>query len=172
MLRWRVKGNNLHESRVMIECGGVWVEIFEQSGAPERRVTKATLAALEEEFAKFLKNPQDVVAAAQIGSREMAIRFAGQDSQPFRLLKGMQPGMYVVLYALNPGEPGFESGFAFLGHLGYNATSGGLDHDLGIYSGLAFARRKTCRSRYAMAGPVGEPCRLGFARLAWGSSRR
>jgi len=100
------RGNNLHESRVMIECGGVWVEVFEQSGKPERRVTKATVTALEEEFSEFLKNPQDAVAAAKARSRELASRLAGKDGQPFRLVTGMQPGIYGVVYSLNPGEPG------------------------------------------------------------------
>ncbi|MCU0871674.1 MAG: hypothetical protein MUE50_04960 [Pirellulaceae bacterium] len=99
-------GNNLHESRVMIECGGVWVEVFEQSGEPERRVTKATVTALEEEFSEFLRNPKAALAAAQARSRELASRLVGKDGQPFRLLTGMQPGIYGVAYSLNPGEPG------------------------------------------------------------------
>lgn len=99
-------GNNLQESRVMIECGGVWVEVFEQSGEPERRVTKATVTALEDEFSEFLRNPKDAVAAAQAKSRELASRLAGKDGQPFRLVTGMQPGIYGVVYSLNPGEPG------------------------------------------------------------------
>lgn len=99
-------GNGLHESRVMVECGGVWVEIFEQSGSPERRVTKATVANLEKEFSEFLKDPESSVSAARAKSRELAIRLAGKDKHPFRLLTGMQPGIYGVAYALNPGEPG------------------------------------------------------------------
>ena len=99
-------GNNLHESRVMIECGGVWVEVFEESGTPERRVTKATVTALEREFSEFLRNPKDAVAAAQAKSRELARRLAGKDGRPFRLVQGIQPGIYGVVYALNPGEPG------------------------------------------------------------------
>jgi len=99
-------GNNLHESRVMIECGGVWVEIFEQSGNPERRVTKATVTILEKEFSEFLKNPEDAVVVAKTRSRQLASRLAGDDDHPFRLLTGMQPGIYVVVYSLNPGEPG------------------------------------------------------------------
>jgi hypothetical protein len=99
-------GNNLHESRVMIECGGVWLEIFEQSGNPERRVTKATVNILEREFSEFLKNPEDALAAAQVRSRELASRLAGDNGHPFRLLTGMQPGIYGVVYSLNPGEPG------------------------------------------------------------------
>ncbi len=99
-------GNNLHESQVMIECGGVWVEIFEQSGKPERRVTKATVALLEQEFSEFLKNPEDAIAAAQAKARELAIRFAGKNDHSFRLVMGMQSGIYNILYSLNPGEPG------------------------------------------------------------------
>ncbi|NLT48379.1 MAG: hypothetical protein GXX92_08180 [Clostridiales bacterium] len=99
-------GNQLHESRVMIECGGVWVEIFEQSGSPERRVTKSTVANLEKEFFDFLKSPEAAVTAARKRSRELASRHAGDDGHPFRLLTGMQPGIYGVVYSLNPGEPG------------------------------------------------------------------
>ncbi|MGB7328902.1 MAG: hypothetical protein WBD31_28745 [Rubripirellula sp.] len=100
------RGNGLHESRVMIECGGVWVEVFEQSGEPERRATKATLAALEHEFSVFLMNPEAALAAAHARSRDLASRLAGKDGHPFRLLTGMQPGIYEVAYSLNPGEPG------------------------------------------------------------------
>ncbi len=99
--------NNLHESRVMIECGGVWVEVFEQSDKPERRLTKATIAALEKEFEEYLRNPKDAVAAAKTRSGEWASRHAGKDGHPFRLVTGMQPGIYGVVYSLNPGEPGF-----------------------------------------------------------------
>ncbi len=99
-------GNHLHESRVMIECGGVWVEIFEQSGTRERRITKATIEALEKKFSGFVANPSEAVSNARGKAREMALRLAGADGQPFRLLEGMQPGIYGVLYSLNPGEPG------------------------------------------------------------------
>jgi hypothetical protein len=99
-------GNNLHESRVMIECGGVWVEIFEQSGKPERRVTKATVAALEKEFSEFERAPESALAEVRARSRQLANRLVGKDGHPFRLLTGMQPGLYSVVYSLNPGEPG------------------------------------------------------------------
>lgn len=99
-------GNQLKESRVMIECGGVWLEIFEQSGKPERRVTKATIKVIEKEFARFLNDPNGTVEQARERSRSLALRLAGKDAQPFRLLTGMQPGIYGIAYALNPGEPG------------------------------------------------------------------
>lgn len=97
---------NQHASRVMIDCGGVWVEIVEHSGRPERRVTKATVAALEKEFSEFVRDPEAAVAKAQARSREWASRLVGKDGKPFKLITGMQPGIYEVVYALNPGEPG------------------------------------------------------------------
>jgi len=100
------RGNNLHESRVMIECGGVWIEIFEQSNNPERRVTKATVTALEKEFSEFERDPQAALARVRARSRELASRLAGKEGYPFRLQVGMQPGIYGVVYSLNPGEPG------------------------------------------------------------------
>ena len=99
-------GNQMQESRVMIECGGVWVEIFEQSKAAERRVTQASIAVLEGEFSEFLKDPPAAVGRAKQSSRALALRLAGTTGEAFRLLEGMQPGIYGVAYSLNPGEAG------------------------------------------------------------------
>ncbi len=65
-----------------------------------------TLGALEKEFSDFLRDPEAAVAEGRTRSRELASRLAGQDDHPIRLLTGMQPGIYCVVYALNPGEPG------------------------------------------------------------------
>jgi hypothetical protein len=100
------RGNDLHESRVMIDCGGVWVEIFEQSGDPERRVTKATLFALEREFSEFVRDPERALDQVKNRSRTLATRRAPKDGHPFHLRNGMQPGIYEVTYSFNPGEPG------------------------------------------------------------------
>jgi len=100
------QGNQLDESRVMIDCGGIWVEIFEQSNNPERRVTKATISQLEKEFSEFLKAPEAAVKDARLKARELVTRMAGDDKHPFRLVSGMQPGIYEVVYSINPGEPG------------------------------------------------------------------
>lgn len=100
------EGNRMHESRVMIECGGAWVEVFEQSNALERRVTKASVATLEAEFSEFQKDPAAAVKRAQGLARDLALRLGGASGEPFRLLEGMQPGIYGVAYSLNPGEPG------------------------------------------------------------------
>lgn len=99
-------GNRLQSSQIMIECGGVWVEIFEESDNPERRVTKATIANLEKEFSEFLKDPEKTLNAARSISNKLADRLAGEDKHRFRLFAGMQPGMYCVEYLLNPGAPG------------------------------------------------------------------
>lgn len=99
-------GNNLDANRVMIDCDGVWLELYEESGTRERRVTKATLRMLEHEFAEFLKNPAAAVAAARQRSRDIALATANKTGVPLMLQNGMQPGMYVARYTLNPGEPG------------------------------------------------------------------
>lgn len=99
-------GNQLHESRVMIDCGEVWVEVFEQSTQPERRVTKATLAALEKEFSDFMKDPDEILNQARFRSRELAKAIADTDGPSVRLMNGMQPGKYVAVYSLNTGEKG------------------------------------------------------------------
>lgn len=97
-------GNGMHESRVMIECGGVWVEIFEQSMAPERRVTKATLNELEAEFSQFVKDPSVAVKDAKDRSRDLARRLAGPAGTPLELAGGL--GMYEARFSLNPAEAG------------------------------------------------------------------
>lgn len=100
------EGNRMRESRVMIEGGGVWVEVFEQSEALERRVTKATVETLEAEFSEFMKDPPTAVSRAKAQARDLALRLGGASGEPFRLLEGMQPRIYGVAFSLNPGEPG------------------------------------------------------------------
>ncbi len=100
------EGNRMHESRVMIECGGAWVEVFEQSNALERRVTRASVETLEAEFSEFMKDPAASVKRAQGRALDLALRLGGESGEPFRLLEGMQPGIYGVAFSLNPGEPG------------------------------------------------------------------
>ena len=66
------------------------VEVFEESTARERRLTKAVLAFLKGEFAG-LKLPEDAVK---------------RGADEFILRNGMQPGIYNLTLRLNPGEPG------------------------------------------------------------------
>lgn len=100
------KEYGLYKSRVMIECGGVWVEIFEESDKPERRVTKAIITVLEKEFFDFANDPIAALNKAQARSRELARRHVSKDGPTFQLVNGMQPGIYEVAYSLNTGEPG------------------------------------------------------------------
>ena len=121
-------GNSLQESRVMIECGGVWVEIFEQSGTLERRVTKASIEALNAEFDQFMSDPPKALAEAKERSRELAQQLASTDGKPFHLLEGMQPGIYGVNYSLNPGEAGSVYLKAFEVTLGTALSPDDLKH--------------------------------------------
>lgn len=98
--------NNMKESTVMIECGGVWIELFEQSTNLERRITKASITFLENEFSAFVKNPKAAITAARARSRSLASRLVDSSNHAFKLINGIQPGIYVVAYALNPGESG------------------------------------------------------------------
>ena len=99
--------NGLDKSRIMIECGGAWVELFEQSSAPERRITKAMIAELEKEFARFLENPEAAINEAKSRASALARRINDtQGNAALILCNGMQPGIYVAHYMLNPGAPG------------------------------------------------------------------
>ncbi|MES2307440.1 MAG: hypothetical protein V4507_01140 [Verrucomicrobiota bacterium] len=99
-------GNNLQESRVMIQCGAVSIEIFEQSNKPERRITKATITALENEFSEFQKDPQSAIERARERSRKLVESSVDSKDFPIRLRNGMQPGIYEVTYSINAGEAG------------------------------------------------------------------
>lgn len=66
------------------------VEVFEESTARERRLTKAVLSLLKDEFAG-LKLPEDAVK---------------RGADEFILRNGMQPGIYNLTLRLNPGESG------------------------------------------------------------------
>jgi len=100
------RGNGLDESRIMIDCGKVWVELFEQSSAPERRITKAAIGELEKEFARFLDNPEAAVNEARLRSAGIASRIGARENAALILCNGIQPGIYVAHYRLNPGAPG------------------------------------------------------------------
>ena len=67
------------------------VEIFEQSSACERRITKTALAFLKDEFASLTNLPPDTVTRGPAS---------------FVLRNGMQPGIYNLTLRINPGEPG------------------------------------------------------------------
>jgi hypothetical protein len=92
---------SLHESRVAFDEGGVKVELFEQSEAPERRMTKAAISALENEFAPIAASPTWATAKAQLPADAITTGPAS-----FTLHNSTQPGIYSAEIRCNPGEPG------------------------------------------------------------------
>lgn len=83
------------ESHLIIETeGNLNVEIFEQSGAKERKVTKASLKYLEKEF-------QHLVTGEHFPGNNI---HNGQAS--LELTNSFQPGIYDARIWVNPGEAG------------------------------------------------------------------
>jgi hypothetical protein len=80
---------------------GIAVEVFEESAAKERRLTKATLRFLEDELRLLASHPtwetiQNIVPPGSIISGEPSLM----------LRKSFQPGIYNPEIRVNPGEPG------------------------------------------------------------------
>ena len=93
------KGNGTDQSHCVIQCGGIVVEIFEQSSGAERRLTKASLKMLEEEF--------HALAAKNEWSGDLLPANSIKVGTPtIELFNGMQPGIYNIEGWLNPGEAG------------------------------------------------------------------
>lgn len=92
---------SLHESRVAFDQGGVKVELFEQSETPERRITKAAISELENEFAPIAAAPTWTTAKAQLPADAITT-----GAPTFTLYNSMQPGIYNTEVRCNPGEPG------------------------------------------------------------------
>jgi len=93
--------NGMLASHCVIEGGSMLAEIFEQSGRPERRLTKAALDFLRAEFGPLAREP----------SREKIRRLLPAQSvikgKPWlEIRKTYQPGIYDCKIRVNPGEPG------------------------------------------------------------------
>lgn len=95
-------GNGLFESSVSLPAGTLWVEQFEQSGARERRITRAAFAELEKEFGRLLDDP------TWSGARELlpADAILKEAAPSLELYESFEPGIYDALIRANPGEPG------------------------------------------------------------------
>lgn len=94
-------GNQMHESRCIVQEGDIVVEVFEQSSGRERRLTKAALAQVEQEMAPLAAQPtwEKIRETVPPGS----IR---QGKPSFDLRDAFQPGIYNSEIWINPGEPG------------------------------------------------------------------
>ena len=95
------RGNDLMESHVVIPVEDVLVELFEQSDAPERRITVAAVTELEREFAALLAAP-DWSHAEKLLPRG-AIMFGAPSIE---LSESFQWGLYNAAVRCNPGKPG------------------------------------------------------------------
>lgn len=96
-------GNSLFQSSVGLPAGSLWVEQFEQSGAPERRITRAAFTELEKEFGRLLEDPTWSGARALLPTDAILM-----DAVPpsLDLHESSEPGIYDVVIRANPGEPG------------------------------------------------------------------
>ena len=93
--------NGLEESAVVIRADDLVVDIFEKSGAKERRLTKAALAHLEEEFRPLAETPD--VATIRARLLPSGVR---RGAPSFELRRSEHRGVYTSEVWLNPGEPG------------------------------------------------------------------
>ena len=95
------EGNQMHESHCVISADSMVVEVFEQSEAPERRLTTAALNFVEAELVHLVENPswdtiRKILPADSIRTGEPS----------FDLRNSFQPGIYDSIIWVNPGEPG------------------------------------------------------------------
>lgn len=92
-------GNQMQESHCVISGGSFVVELFEQSSAKERRLTKAALSSLDQEFGALLNNPTWKTIAKMLPTGSIRSGSASFD------LRGGD-GTYDTVIWANPGEPG------------------------------------------------------------------
>lgn len=89
------------DSLCIIKSEGLIVEIFEKTDVVERRLTRAALAQMEAEFSAVAENPAWETARAALPAE------SARKGGPFlSLRKSFQPGIYVSVLRVNPGEPG------------------------------------------------------------------
>ncbi len=96
-------GNQGHQSHCVVSNGSVVVELFEQSSARERRLTKAALSYLDQEFGSLANNPtwETIVKMLPNGS----IR-RGSASFELHGFKTRRTSTFDTAIWVNPGEPG------------------------------------------------------------------
>jgi len=95
------KGNGMHESHCVITANDLVVEIFEQSEAMERRLTKTAINYIFQEFQSLAENPNWTTI------KELIPPGSIRNGEPsFELQNSFQPGIYDSEIWLNPGESG------------------------------------------------------------------
>lgn len=88
----RDEGNGLISSYLVVTSPGPALEIFEESSHQDRRATRVALGLLEAEL------------RAAADGKKPGLRLERSDS--LDVVRGMQPGIYLVYARVNPGEPG------------------------------------------------------------------
>lgn len=91
----------MEQSHCVITAGGLVVEVFEQSGGAERRLTKAGIGYVAEEIGALLKQPDEAGLRQQLPAGSIR---AGEPTIDLR--NSFQPGIYDAYIWANPGEPG------------------------------------------------------------------
>lgn len=94
-------GNQMHESHCVVSVGDIVVEIFEQSQAKERRLTKAALEQIEAELTPLAAQPTEKTLRACLPADSLRI-----GDPALELRNSFQPGLYDAYVWINPGEPG------------------------------------------------------------------
>ena len=94
-------GNQMHQSHCVVAVGDLAVEIFEQSQAKERRLTKATLEQIEAELAALAAQPNEETLRESLPPDSITT-----GSPSLELRDSFQPGLYDASVWINPGESG------------------------------------------------------------------
>lgn len=95
------EGNQMQESHCVIAADPLVVEVFEQSGAPERRLTTAALNCVNGELEPLASTPSWEMARTLLPANSIRV------GEPSLILRNsFQPGLYDSIIWLNPGEPG------------------------------------------------------------------
>lgn len=84
------------DSYLVVEGGGLAVEIYDERATRDRTVTRLALALVEEELARAERGEPPAAPPSD----------ADGGSPAFELTRGFQGGLYLVTAEVNPGEPG------------------------------------------------------------------
>lgn len=95
------EGNDRDTSHCVIDAEPVAVEIFEERGGKERRLTKASLAELEKELAPLAASPTWDTARSLLPEGSIT-----HGAPSLELSDSFQGGIYDTIIRVNPGEPG------------------------------------------------------------------
>lgn len=94
-------GNQMHESWCLITAENLVIEVFEQSDAEERRLTKAALSYVEQELTPFVIQPTWSTIRENLPTGSIS-----HGNPSFDLWVSYQPGIYDSSIWVNPGESG------------------------------------------------------------------